>query len=154
MDKKNKIALAASAGGHISQLLKLSNAWDDFDIFYVTTTDVLKKKLEAKAPAYCVGESNRKHKLLALKIFFRCLSIVLKEKPKAIISTGALHGCLLCYLGKLLCRSKIIWIDSITNTERPSLSGRLVYPIANLFILQWEELLTRYKKAEFHGNII
>ena len=154
MNNNKKILLAASAGGHISQLQKLSNAWLENNYCYVTTTEVLKNKLQNFAPAYCVGESNRDHKFQALKVFFRCLSITLKEKPNVVISTGALHGCLICYLAKLLYRSKIIWIDSITNSEKPSLSGRLVYPIANLFILQWTELLAKYPKAEYHGAII
>ncbi|MBN2843250.1 MAG: hypothetical protein JXM68_09175, partial [Sedimentisphaerales bacterium] len=119
-----------------------------------TTTEVLKNKLEKQAPAFFVGESNREHLVQSVKVFFRCVKIVLKERPSVVISTGALHGCLLCYLGKILFGSKVIWIDSITNTEKPSLSGRLVYPIANLFILQWQKLLEKYPKAEYHGTII
>ncbi len=146
--------LAASAGGHISQLLKISEAWSGEDVCFVTTTEVLKTKLEKKAMAFFVGESNREHFFKTILVFFRCLSIILKTKPEVVISTGALHGCLLCYMAKCIFRSKVVWIDSITNTERPSLSGRLVYPVSDLFILQWQNLLEKYPKAEYYGTII
>ncbi len=154
MAESLKICLAASAGGHISQLLKLKDAWRDYEVFFVTTTEVLRDKLQSQAPACFVGESNRNHPLKALGVLVRCIRIIRQEKPTVVVSTGALHGCVICYLAKLLCQAKIVWVDSITNVEKPSLSGRLVYPLADLFILQWEELLAKYPKAEYAGAII
>jgi len=149
-----KICLAASAGGHISQLMKLADAWGGQDVFYVTTTPVMKDKLLRLAPAYFVGESNRTHPLRALGVLYRCIRIVMKEKPAVVISTGALHGCLICYLAKLLCGAKVVWMDSITNVDKPSLSGRLVYPIASLYLLQWKELTLGYPRAEYVGSVV
>lgn len=152
--ESNKICLAASAGGHISQLVKLAEAWSGQTVFYVTTTAVMKDKLERQAPAYFVGESNRRNPLKAMGVLGKCIRIIFKEKPTVVISTGALHGCLLCYLAKFICGAKVVWMDSITNVDRPSLSGRLVYPIANLFLVQWEGLSQEYPRAEYVGSVI
>jgi hypothetical protein len=48
----------------------------------------------------------------------------------------------------------VVWIDSITNVERISLSGRMVRRIADLFLVQWPDLVNRYEKVEFAGALI
>ena len=151
--RNKKICLAASAGGHLSQLLKLSESWDGHETFFISTTEVMKEKLRDYGNVYIAGECNREHPFRVIAVFFRCLNAVLKEKPSIIISTGAAAGCMCCFIGKLL-GAKIIWIDSITNVDKPSLSGRMVRFIADLFIVQWPELTERYKKAEYVGQII
>ena len=58
----------------------------------------------------------------------------------------------MCYLGKLF-GSKIIFIETFANSESKTLSGKMIYPIANLFIVQWEEMLNLYPKATYGGPI-
>ena len=60
---------------------------------------------------------------------------------------------MICFLAKIL-GAKIVWIDSITNVEKISLSGRMVRYIADLFLVQWPELLSKYRKVEFAGTLI
>ena len=148
-----KIALVASAGGHATQLLRLSPAWKEWDTFCVTTTDVVRDKLEKHGRTFVVGECNRSHPFLVLKVLSRCCGIVFRERPDVVISTGAAVGCLMCLLGKLL-GARIVWIDSITNVERMSLSGRIVRRIADLVLVQWPDLEQRYKGVEFIGAVI
>ena len=57
------------------------------------------------------------------------------------------------FLGKIV-GSKVVWIDSITNVERISLSGRMVRYIADLFLVQWPELAGKYKNVEFVGTVV
>jgi hypothetical protein len=59
----------------------------------------------------------------------------------------------MCCLGKIV-GAKVVWIDSITNVDKLSLSGRIVRYIADLFLVQWPELAERYKNVEFVGEII
>jgi UDP-N-acetylglucosamine:LPS N-acetylglucosamine transferase len=148
-----RICLAASAGGHISQLLKLSVCWDGYETFCVTTAEVVRNKLSKLGEVYVVGECNRQHPIRVIAVFLRCSRIVFKKKPDVIISTGAAAGCMLCFLGKII-GAKVVWIDSITNVERISLSGRMVRYIADLFLVQWPELAGRYKKVEFVGTVV
>jgi len=153
MAKQLKICLAASAGGHTSQLLKLSRSWDGHRTFCVTTTQVLADQLRKFGSVYVVGESNHQHPLKVLVVLIRCIKIVLREKPDVVISTGASAGCLMCLLGKLL-GARVIWIDSITNIDRISLSGRMVRHIADLFLVQWPHLAQKYSNVEYLGAVI
>ena len=152
-DKHLRICLAASAGGHISQLLKLAECWNGYETFCVTTTEVVRNKLNKLGEVYVVGECNRQHPMRVIAVLLRCLRIVFKERPDVVISTGAAAGCMLCFLGKMF-GAKVVWIDSITNVERISLSGRMVRYVADLFLVQWPELTGRYKKVEFVGTLV
>jgi len=151
--KQLRICLAASAGGHISQLLKLAASWNGYETFCVTTTEVVRDKLSKLGEVYVVGECNRQHPIRVITVLLRCFHIVFKERPDVVISTGAAAGCMLCFLGKMF-GAKVVWIDSITNVERISLSGRMVHYIADLFLVQWPELAGRYKRIEFVGTVV
>ena len=151
--KQLKICLAASAGGHISQLLKLAASWNGYETFCVTTTEVVRNKLRKSGEVYVVGECNRQHPIRVIMVLLRCLRIVFRERPDVVISTGAAAGCMWCFLGKMI-GAKVVWIDSITNVKRISLSGRMVRYVADLFLVQWPELAGRYKKIEFVGTVV
>jgi len=153
MHNSIKICLAASAGGHMSQLLALADSWRGWKTFYVSTTEVVRQKLQASSQVYIVGECNRQHLFRVVLVFFRCARIIFREHPDVVISTGAAPGLLMCLLGKLS-GSKVVWVDSIANVQKLSLSGRLVQPIADLFLTQWRELANRYNKVEYTGTII
>lgn len=148
-----RIALVASSGGHLSQLLRLSAAWRGYDVFYVVTTDVVKKKLGADKRVYVAGECNREHLVRVARVFWKCLVVIGRERPAVVLSTGAAIGCLCCFIGRLF-GAKVIWVDSITNVDRMSLSGRMVRPIADLCIVQWPDLAAKYARAEYLGNIL
>ena len=58
----------------------------------------------------------------------------------------------MCYIGKLFGK-KVIFIESFGKRTSPTLSGRLVYPIASIFIVQWKTMLKFYPKAKYFGGI-
>lgn len=151
--KKLRICLAASSGGHLTELLTLSECWKDHDVFYITTVPVLQRNLRKSGDVYVVGECNRQHPIRVLTVFWRCLKAVLKERPDVVISTGAAAGCMACFLARGL-GAKVIWLDSITNVERISLSGRMVRYVAGLFLVQWPELAAKYRNVEYLGTVI
>ncbi|MCK5271069.1 MAG: hypothetical protein KAJ52_00780 [Sedimentisphaerales bacterium] len=153
MLNRTKVCLAASAGGHLSQLLKLADSWEGGETFFVTTTEVVLERLSVFGRVYVVGECNREHPVRVIKVFLRCIKAVFRERPHVVISTGAAAGCMVCFLGKLL-GAKVVWLDSITNVEKISLSGRMVRYIADLFLVQWPELVERYKNVEYAGSVI
>ncbi len=102
---------------------------------------------------YVVPESNRMQPLRILKTLARCIKIVIAERPDAIVTTGAAVGCIMAFLGKLS-GAHVAWIDSIANSERLSLSGRLAKPFADLVLTQWPELAKRYKSVEYVGHVL
>ncbi|MHC4644443.1 MAG: PssD/Cps14F family polysaccharide biosynthesis glycosyltransferase [Planctomycetota bacterium] len=151
--KSMRICLAASAGGHLSQLLKVTENCKGCETFCITTAKIVQGKVQKFGRVYVVDECNRQHPIRVVKVLLRCIKVIFKERPDVIISSGAAVGCIVCFLGKML-GTKVIWLDSITNVERISLSGRMVRYIADLFLVQWAELAEQYKNAEYAGAVI
>jgi UDP-N-acetylglucosamine:LPS N-acetylglucosamine transferase len=148
-----KICLAASAGGHLSQLLKVARCTHGHDVSIITTSESVRTNLAKIGRAYVVGECNREHLLRVLTVLLRCIRIIFRERPDVVISTGAAPACICCFLAKLV-GAKIVWVDSITNVGRISLSGRMIKPVADLFLVQWPELAEKYRGVEYVGAII
>lgn len=149
--KKKKILAVASGGGHWIQLLRLREAFYGCEVVYVSTHTGYKKQV-GESVFYTVTDANRWNKLKLIKMAFEMLRVILKEKPDIIISTGAAPGLLAVIWGRLSGK-RTIWIDSIANVERLSMSGKIAIPFANLHLSQWAHLADG-KSTIFKGNVI
>ena len=78
--------------------------------------------------------------------------IFLNQKPNVIVTTGTHTAVPMCYIAKLFGK-KVIYIETFANRNTKTVAGRLVYPIANVFVVQWEEMLKIYPKAKYWGWI-
>ncbi len=159
MSKKQKVLAIASPGGHWIQLNKICNPLEDrFDMVYVTPGSQYssaKKTAQAnKSPRKIINitdaSATSKHKLIPLA--FQLIMLFIKERPSAIISTGAAPGAIAFLLAKVL-PIKTIWVDSIANTAEISRSGRMVKKHAEMVITQWEPL-SDGKEIMYQGSIL
>ncbi len=127
---------------------------EECDCFFVTEEGGQAED-SSLSPLYRFPQINRKEKhflIHFLKLFFKASKVIHAEKPDAIISTGALVTYPFCVFTKLR-GGKVIYIESFARVNNGSLTGKLVYPIADLFLVQWEPLLKVYKKAKYVGGI-
>jgi len=74
------------------------------------------------------------------------------EKPDIIITTGAGAVVFFCIFAKLF-GAKLIYIESMAKVENPTLSAKMLYPFADLFIVQWPSLLKYFPKAKYMGRL-
>ncbi|MCD6478165.1 MAG: hypothetical protein J7K87_04115 [Candidatus Aenigmarchaeota archaeon] len=147
-----KICLACSAGGHLKQLLELDSIWKKYDNFIVTYERENTKKLAKKREVYII-ENPERDPFCILKSFIQSLRIFLKEKPDLIVADGAGISIPISIVGKIF-RRKLIFIESFSRITEPSMTGRILYPFADLFLVQWKPLLKKYgKKAIYSGGI-
>ncbi len=85
----------------------------------------------------------------------KILLIFLKERPKILFSSGAEIAIPAFYIGKFLFGSKLIYLECSAQVYNPSLTGKWVYPITDLFLVQWEDLLRQYgPEAKYVGGLI
>lgn len=141
--------MACSGGGHLTQIQQLEGVYEDYEYFFLTFKRVDTEDLEN---AYYV-EDPKRNPVKTMKNFFQSLKILLKERPDVIITTGAGVAVLPSYIGKTL-GAKLVYIESFSRTETPSLTGRLLYPLADMFLVQWEKLLEKYgSKAKYVGQV-
>ena len=156
--KKKNVMFISSTGGHFNELSQLKPLLKKYDYYIVTEKEkdkmYLKEKYKNKVSYLVYGTKDHMltypFKLLynTLKSFF----IYLKFRPKVIITTGAHTAGPMCLIGKIF-GSKIIFIESMANIKTKTITGRIVYKFADLFIVQWESMLSLYPKAKYGGWI-
>ncbi len=150
--EKEKICLVSSSGGHLAHLYMLKKFWHDKDRFWVTfDKDDAKSMLNNEKKYHCFHPTNRNIFNL-VKNTFLAISVIRKERPKVIISTGAAVAVPFFYIGKLY-GVKLVYIEVFDRVNTPTLTGKLVYPITDKFIVQWEEMKEIYPKAINLGSI-
>ena len=133
------------------QMLKIAPAWEGFEQYFVLFYKPVIDSFIKKEKVYLVVSPERNPILFIINIFQSFL-LFIKTKPDIIISTGAGVAIAMCYIGKLFKR-KIIYIEDWCIVDNPSMSGRLIYPIADLFIIQREHLKEFYPQAVYGGEI-
>lgn len=148
-----RLCVGASAGGHMTQLLKLAPCWADQDSFFVTTLDLVAAPLRPHGPVYVIGECNRERPWRILGVLWRAFRVVWRERPDVVLTTGSLPLALVCLAAKLR-GAKVIWIDSVTNVARLSMSGRFVRPFADLCLTQWPHLASARARIEYAGELV
>jgi UDP-N-acetylglucosamine:LPS N-acetylglucosamine transferase len=146
-----KICLACSAGGHLTELLQLEKAWLGKEHFFVSDYRSNAIELSKKEKVLFV-ECPRRNPLKLAKNFLQSLAVLFGENPDVIISTGADTAIPICILGKFFGK-KIVFIESFCRVKEPSLSGKIMYPIANAFFVQWRQNLEFFPKAKFAGSV-
>ena len=78
--------------------------------------------------------------------------VVRRTKATVILSTGAGLAVPFFVAGKLL-RRKLVYVESLTRTESVSLSGRIVYPLADEFFVQWPRAAHR-PRMRYEGSVL
>ena len=147
-----KVCFVTSSGGHLTHLMQLNDWWKDKERFWVTfdkpdANSILKNEKKY----WCYYPTNRNIKNL-IKNTFLAIKILKKERPNLIVSTGAAPAIPFFYLGKLF-GAKVVYIEVYDRIDKPTITGKLVYPISDLFILQWEEQRKFYPKCELLGGL-
>lgn len=152
MNKKIKVGLVGSSGGHLTHLYMLKEFWEDKDRFWVTFDKEDARSLlkgERFYPAYY--PSNRSIKALIINTY-RAIKVLIKERPDLIVSSGAAPAIPFFWLGKLF-GAKTIYIEVFDRIDEPTISGKICYPVTDKFIVEWEEMKEVYPKAINLGSI-
>ncbi len=144
--KKLKVCLVGSSGGHLTHLYMLKPIWQNEERFWVTFDKMDANSILKNEKVYhCYFPTNRNIKNL-IKNTFLAIKVLHKEKPDLIISSGAAVAVPFFYLGKLR-GAKTVYIEVFDRIDKPTLTGKLVYPVTDKFIVQWKEMKKVYPKA-------
>jgi UDP-N-acetylglucosamine:LPS N-acetylglucosamine transferase len=159
MKKKNVLYILGS-GGHTAQMIKLSkDLKNKINYIYLIQKDDKLSKNKIIYPgkiiyiARAAGFNTLKLKTYFITIFnfFKAINIIKKNKIDVLISAGPGISIPFFYAGKLL-NKKLMFIESWSRVNSKSKSGKLIYPIADLFFVQWKENLKNYPKALYEGR--
>lgn len=148
-----KVCLVSSSGGHLLQLYILKEWWKKYDHFWITFNKIDAISILAGERVYYAYHPTNRNILNLIRNFFKAIFILLKERPGVIISTGAGVSVPFFCVGKIL-GAKLIYLEVYDRFNSPTLTGKLVYPITDKFLVQWNEQKKNYPKAENWGQVI
>ncbi len=157
-----KIGIVTGSGGHLTEALTVIEAFKGHDVFLVVHKFPSLKQIELE-------EIDRIYRLKTLfgysslvAVFltafvnlFQFIWIFWKEKPSVLFSTGAEIAVPAFYVGKIFFRTRLIYLETLTRVKNLSYAGKVLYPIVDLFLVQWPELLEKAgPKAVYGGRLV
>ena len=156
-----KVLFIASTGGHLNELLQLSPCFKNYDYLLVTEKTKSNMGLLKKYPnrvkfiipgTYTTLKAKIVYPFKLLANCFKSLWYFIKSRPDVVVSTGSHNAGPMCLIAHLFGK-KVIFIETFANSNSPTRCGKLVYKFADIFIVQWENMLKFYPKAIYGGWI-
>jgi UDP-N-acetylglucosamine:LPS N-acetylglucosamine transferase len=156
--ERAEVLLVCSTGGHLLQLLALRGAWADFSRVWVTfdKTDA-RSLLAEERVVFAHGPTNRNFGLVAVRNLLRNLvgaaRLLRVVRPRVVLTTGAGVAVPYAWIGRAL-GARVVYVESLTRIEAPSLSCRLIAPVASRIYAQWPELTESVPRARYLGSVV
>lgn len=144
-----KICIVTSVGGHLDEVMQLFAVLKEHHCFFVVNAEGSLPK-EIDCDVLRIVHSERDWKLLIN--LWEAINILRAQRPDVIVSCGAGPAVPFGFVGKLL-GIRVIFIETFAAVEKPTLTGRLMYHLSDLFVYQWKTLETVYPKGIFGGPI-
>ena len=146
-----KIAIVSSCGGHLTEVRCLMPAYIRYAHFYVLNDKALLPPDMADR-TYFITHSERDWKFVVN--LWEALVILRKERPNVLLSTGAGPIVPFALVGRLLFGTRVVFVETITRVTAPSLTGRIMYHLANAFYYQWRPLRAHFPKGIHGGPVL
>ena len=128
----------------VCQIIKSFRSVEGMEMVYCSpASEIVDKMLKEQDVTYLQVESLTPANLKR---------VIDAEKPDLILSTGAAAAVPFFYLGKLF-GAKTMYIEVFDRIDKPTLTGKLVYPVTDRVVVQWEEMKQVYPKAVNLGSI-
>ncbi len=132
-----RILIVCSVGGHFTEVMQLAPLLRDHEVTLVVNDEVALPDFPFRA-IYRICHAERDARVLLNVV--EAARIMKFEKPDVILSTGAGPAVPFAFLARLTGCSRVLFVESASAVTRPTLTGRLVYHVADRFFYQWPEL--------------
>jgi hypothetical protein len=148
-----KVTLVCSAGGHLLQLHQLRPWWKKHERLWVTfDLPDARSLLSEERTAWAYHPTTRSVRNL-LRNFVLAWRTLRRERPDLVVSSGAAVAFPFFVVARLL-RIKTVYVEVYDRIDLSTLTGRLCYPLSNLFLLQWEEQKRFYPRGRVIGTLL
>lgn len=149
--KQKKVLFISSCGGHWKQMMRVESAFEGF-IKYYAATDSSYSQFVPDDFFYSIPDASMWNKIRLVRQALIVLWLLIRIRPDVVITTGASVGFFALFFAKKMGR-QTIWLDSLANAEKMSLSGLKVRSYADLWLTQWEHL-AKLEGPHFYGAVL
>lgn len=147
------VLLVCSAGGHLLQLYLLRDAWRGRSHAWVSHDREDTRSLLADEHVYYGYGPTTRSVLNLVRNLILAWSLVSNLRPKVIVTTGAGLAVPFAWIGRLA-GAKVVFVESLTRITKPSLSCRLVRPVASRIYVQWPDLVEAVPGSMYLGTVL
>jgi len=155
------VYIVASPGGHMTQALSVTDAFEGTDIYLITLDFPNVRGLSLTDIKHIhrirlwFGYSMKLGVPFTLLVsFWTIFKIFFRKRPHIIFSTGSEIAVPAFLLGRFIFSARTIYMESLTRVHDLSMTGKLLYRFAHVFLVQWRELAEKYKRALYRGRLV
>jgi len=149
-----RVCIVCSSGGHLAQLHCLDAWWAGQERFWVTFDKPDATSLLADERVYYGHHPTNRNLKNLLKNSLLAVKILARERPDILVSNGAGIAVPFFWIGKLLFGCKTVYIEVYDRIDSPTLTAKLVHPVLDRMVIQWEEQRAHYPEAELLGTVL
>lgn len=142
-----------STGGHLAQLWRLRSWWEHRDRAWVTFDKADARSLLARERVYWAHHPTTRNAGNLVRNTALAKKVLKIERPSVLVSSGAGVAVPFFWLAR---RAGVatVYCEVYDRIDSPTLTGRLCYPVADLFALQWDEQRAVYPKGIVVGPLL
>jgi len=147
------ILVVCSSGGHLLDAVAIGRAWRDRSHAWVSFDKAdVRSLLEGERLYIAHGPTNRNlpNLLRNLRLAWR---VVGETRPRVVVTTGAGVAVPFAWVARAR-GARVVYVECAGRVDRPSLSARLIAPVAARVFAQWPELADDWKRARYAGNAL
>ena len=148
---KPNICIVSSCGGHLTEVRCLMPAYQQYPHFYVLNDKALLPP-DMQGCTHYITHSERDWRFLLN--LWEAFALLRKLRPTLILSTGAGPVVPFALVGRVCFGTRVVFIETITRIDEPSMTGRLMYWLAHDFYYQWQALAPFFPKGKYAGALL
>ena len=165
--KIKQILVVLGMGGHTSQILRLVDSMEksgeqNYSYSYLLGHDdkTSEKKIKFSGQIYRMKNPRLMTQKSLFVVFFNmfpatidAFKVLWKTDADVVISSGPALSIPLFWMAKLLFGCRTIFLESWVRWKSGSATGKLVYKVTDLFLVQWKEMKEVYPKSVYGGRL-
>ncbi len=149
-----RVGIVCSSGGHLAQLHCLDAWWRQHDRFWVTFDKPDAVSLLEGERVYWGYHPTNRNTRNALKNAWMALRLLHRERPDVLVSNGAGIAVPYFWIGKIVYGCKTVYVEVYDRIDSPTLTARLVRPVLDRMVIQWEEQREFYPEGILFGGVL
>lgn len=149
-NSEDKIALVTPPGGHLNEIEFLRGLYRSHPHFFVINSEIVEPP-HMRGRVYVITHSERDWRFLVN--MWEALSLLRRERPKVLLTTGGGFSVAFTLAGKTL-RIPTIYVETAGKVSIPTVTGRFMYWLTRDFFYQWPQVGRHFPKGKCIGLLI
>jgi beta-1,4-N-acetylglucosaminyltransferase len=144
------ICLVTPSGGHLTEIRMLGEIYRSRPHYYIMNTPIVEPE-DMNGRTILVSFSIRDIKFFIN--MWEAFKILRRIKPKVILTTGGGFSVAFAAVGKIL-KVPTVYIETAAKVHTPTVTGRIMYHLADRFFYQWRQVEPHFPRGEYVGLLL